>query len=51
MTSHHCDANAVVICTETIAFPMDAWSKIEESSVKSAVLKALFHNGFMEYTQ
>jgi len=40
------DANAVVICTGTTAFPTEAWSKTESTSVTSAVLKALFDNGF-----
>jgi len=40
------DANAIVICTGTTAFPTDAWSKSGEFSVTNEVLKSLLDNKF-----
>mmetsp|Transcript_2849 Transcript_2849/g.4350 ORF Transcript_2849/g.4350 Transcript_2849/m.4350 type:complete len:350 (+) Transcript_2849:43-1092(+) len=40
------NANAIVICTGTTAFPTDAWSRSGEFSVKDQVLKALLDNKF-----
>jgi len=41
-----CDANAIVICTGTTAFPTEAWSRSGEFSVTSEVLSALFDSKF-----
>lgn len=41
-----CDANAIVICTGTTAFPTEAWSRSGEFSVTSEVLGALIDSKF-----
>ena len=40
------DANAIVICTGTTAFPTEAWSRSGEFSVTSEVLGALLESKF-----
>jgi len=40
------NANAIVICTGTTAFPTKAWSRSGDSTVTSDVLKALVDNKF-----
>ena len=40
------DANAIVICTGTTAFPTEAWSKSGDFSVTNEVLKSLLDNKF-----
>lgn len=40
------NANALVICTGTTAFPTKAWTKSGEEEVSKDVLKALFDNKF-----
>ena len=40
------NANAIVICTGTTAFPTKAWTKSGEEEVAKDVLKALFDNSF-----
>jgi len=40
------DANAIVICTGTTAFPTKAWSRNEEKEVTSDVLSALWETKF-----
>ena len=40
------DANAIVICTGTTAFPTKAWSRNEEKEVTSDVLSALWESKF-----
>jgi len=40
------DANAIVICTGTTAFPTKAWSRGEEKEVTSDVLAALWESKF-----
>ncbi len=40
------NANAIVICTGTTAFPTKAWTKSGEEEVSSDVLRALFDNKF-----
>lgn len=41
-----CNANAIVICTGTTAFPTEAWSRSGEFSVTSEVIAALFDSKF-----
>jgi nucleoside-diphosphate-sugar epimerase len=41
-----CNANAIVICTGTTAFPTEAWSRSGEFSVTSEVLGALVDSKF-----
>ncbi|VEU42676.1 unnamed protein product [Pseudo-nitzschia multistriata] len=41
-----CDANAIVICTGTTAFPTKAWSRSGEFSVTSEVINALLDSKF-----
>eukprot|EP00532_Pseudo-nitzschia_australis_P017190 CAMPEP_0168248852 /NCGR_PEP_ID=MMETSP0141_2-20121125/1683_1 /TAXON_ID=44445 /ORGANISM="Pseudo-nitzschia australis, Strain 10249 10 AB" /LENGTH=355 /DNA_ID=CAMNT_0008184795 /DNA_START=39 /DNA_END=1106 /DNA_ORIENTATION=+ len=41
-----CDANAIVICTGTTAFPTKAWSRSGEFSVTSEVITALVDSKF-----
>lgn len=40
------NANAIVICTGTTAFPTKAWSRSGEATVTGDVLKALVDSGF-----
>jgi len=40
------DANGIVICTGTTAYPTAAWSKNKEANVGGEVLKALLDNKF-----
>lgn len=40
------NANAVIICTGTTAFPTKAWTKSGEEEVSKDVIKALFDNSF-----
>ena len=40
------NANAIIICTGTTAFPTKAWTKSGEEEVSNSVLKALLDNSF-----
>jgi len=40
------NANAVIICTGTTAFPTKAWTKSDSDDVSSSVLRALLDNSF-----